>query len=182
MIIKKLCKFRDNIAVKYQRKFYTYKDIDRLSDIVCCFIQKVQIGNKLICIAFTNVDVNLIVTIFGVLKSGENMILLNKNSKSYKYKLDRLSPKIVIDTENDSMKNSIDYNSVINFVKNNRLTCGIKKNINLDNNFLTVFTSGSTGEPKIINCKYGTIDTYINFLETNYKLQLFQLKLDKILY
>jgi D-alanine--poly(phosphoribitol) ligase subunit 1 len=176
-VIKKLSKiskkFPRNIALRYSSEEFTYREfynmILNLSDMIS------QKNNSLIAIIASK-EVLSYVSIFGVLMSGNTYVPI-----SSKHPKNRII-KII----NKSKADSIICNSKeLNFYKKKfpKKYFYTEKDLSIKNNFLKknikshnklayiIFTSGSTGKPKGVCISRRSLDHYVKWINSNFKIK-----------
>lgn len=138
----------DNIAVVFEDKKLTYKELNEKSNSLAHYLRNSGISRNDIVGIMMNRSLEMIISIIAVLKSGGAYLLIDNNlpSDRVEYMLNNCNTKLLI----------LDYDYKVNFVnKINPSDMALTNSIdNLDivnspnDSFAIIYTSGSTGKPK----------------------------------
>lgn len=160
----------NNIAVVFEDKKLTYKELNEKSNSLAHYLRNSGISRNDIVGIMMNRSLEMIISIIAVLKSGGAYLLIDNNLPSDRvaYMLNNCNTKLLI----------LDYDYKVNFVnKINPSDMTLTNSMdNLDvvnspnDNFAIIYTSGSTGKPKgvllhhtgIINLAF-SFDKLMNF-------------------
>jgi len=161
----------NNIAVIFENQKLTYKELNEKSNNIANYLIKEGTKpNDIIAILLPR-SLDLIISIWGVLKAGAGYILIDHNlpNERINYMIKNADAKTVL-TYKD-FKN-IKYNTL--FVNNLELENTKNSNLKLsnENNLAVIYTSGSTGEPKGVLLKQLSL---INLIHSFIK----EMKIDK---
>lgn len=154
------------IALTYEDKIYTYKDIDRISDGIAYHLMNLGLCGKTIGIYMDKSD-EFIISILGVLKCNCVYVPLSKNNSMNRtvYMLEKTGIEHIICNNNDTSFSCINhyyYNDLLEEVDTyNANPCDISK----PGVAYIIFTSGSTGKPKGITIKQSSIINLVNSLD-----------------
>lgn len=155
------------IALRDHEKQYTYQELDLLSDKIAVYLQKTIKKDKPGPIAvLMNRSANLVVTLLGVLKSGNAYIPLDPSfpKDRLEYIIDHSEVEQIIST--DDLKQSIGISSaIINIESVLNQEIDLKQNVLQNplsaNTAYIIYTSGSTGNPKGVAISHKSL---LNFL------------------
>lgn len=141
---------RNKIAISCGEKNITYEELDCKSNTLCLKIQENDIHSEAIPIILDN-DINFIISILGVLKSGNHYIpILPEESKDrIKYIIEDSKAKLLI--SNQKYMSTIKIDDVIKIDINNytveKKTVKTVSNSSKDIAYI-IYTSRTTGKPK----------------------------------
>jgi amino acid adenylation domain-containing protein len=177
---ERLNQFKENIAVEYGGKVFTYGDIERQSDYIADWITARGIGRETFIGIYTADRVEIIVAIIGILKAGCVFVPLDTA-----YPLSRLEMMVettgiklilenttTIGEDNRLSRSQHLSRGGVEFVSFEELFSGPGREGNLEIDFVPYtpddriyiyFTSGSTGTPKAIVGKNKSLHHFINW-------------------
>jgi len=169
-------KYPDKIALVFEDKKYSYKDLDNLSDLLAVRLIKLGVKRHDRIIIWGENSPEVVISIYATLKAGATFIVLNSLIKppKFSYIVKDSEPKVII--VDDKLKDAVDialqdYDKFVSVIsignaadklyslnleelkasqieKDFQLLSNRKKSI-LDYDLATlIYTSGSTGEPK----------------------------------
>jgi len=161
----------NNISVVFENKSLTYKELNNKANILAKNLVNLNTKQNDIIGLLLPRSLDLIVSIWGVLKSGAGYILIDPSlpNERINYMLKKANAHMLITYNN--FKN-IKYNSILNIENIQNQGCN---NLNLklsnENNLAIIYTSGSTGDPKGVMLKQGGLINlllaYQTILNTN---------------
>lgn len=144
-------KYPDNIALEYDDKTITYKELDKLSNIIANYILDKNISDETIGI-ISNKNIECIATMIGIIKSGNSYVPINIT-----YPSDRIN-YIIEDLHSSTifigkdLINNYELN-ITNLVSIEDTLLGTdtkyrKVKIDQTHPLYVIYTSGTTGKPK----------------------------------
>ncbi|PKV49520.1 amino acid adenylation domain-containing protein [Aquimarina sp. MAR_2010_214] len=159
----------DNIAVVFEDKKLTYKDLNEQSNQLANYLKDTYkvVPNDLIGIKLDRSE-QLLITIFGVLKTGAAYVPIDIN-----YPQDRIdyiekdsNCKVVIDQQELNH-----YNKVKDQHVNKKLPRLTKPN------YLAyiIYTSGTTGKPKGVMVEHGNVTAMLNWAKREFEAENFNI-------
>ena len=161
----------DNIAVVFEDKKLTYKELNEKSNSLAHYLRNSGISRNDIVGIMMNRSLEMIISIIAVLKSGGAYLLIDNNlpSDRVEYMLNNCNTKLLI----------LDYDYKVNFVnKINPSDMTLTNSIdNLDivnspnDNFAIIYTSGSTGNPKGVMLRQIGVSNLILFYDKIVKIK-----------
>ena len=165
---EQVLKTPNNIALVFENKTLTYKQLNEKSNQLARFLRNNGITKGDIIGIMTSVSLETVISMLAVLKAGSAYVLIDNNlpNDRIEYILESSKAKALISkntfNKNLSFENIIDIEKV-NFNKN-------KENISNQNTsqdvFALIYTSGSTGLPKgVLLSHFGFINTIYNYIE-----------------
>ncbi len=158
----------NNIAVVFEDKSLTYKELNEKANALALYLRNNKIGRNDIVSIMVNRSLELLVAILAVLKSGACYIPIDPNypKDRTEYMLENSHCKLLLTSS--SLYASIDFDKkiVVDF-SDNYFTNNISNlpNINLpeDTSYI-IYTSGSTGKPKGVVLKQKSLTNLAYFL------------------
>lgn len=158
----------NNIAIVFQDKKLTYKELNERSNNLANYLKYQGIQNNDICAIIINRSIEMIISILGVLKTGAAYIPIDPHfpTDRIEYILNDSKVKNII-TEDSLIHNfnNISYN--ITNINDKRLSNFPKTNLYVNHFFddlcYLIYTSGSTGKPKGVMLKKGALSNLINY-------------------
>jgi len=156
----------ENIAVRYENKKVSYKNLNREINQLARLLQKeLSIRNNKIVTLYLNRSIEIIVAIFGVLKAGGAYLIIEVDTpkKRTDFILEDTDSKIIITSSDLERKISAENNQYVVLIDKKP-----HKHLNDSNLPITIdpessaniiFTSGTTGKPK------GVINSHLNIVE-----------------
>lgn len=146
----------NSIAIKFRDKSITYQELGKYSDNIAGNLN----SNKGCIGIHMSKSIELFITIFGILKSGNSYCIIDPKLPD-KRKIDMInSAKInFLITEDENSENLnvsiFKYKKLVKKTKD--IEPLVTANINHDDTFYINFTSGSTGRPKGVQVTHGNI-------------------------
>lgn len=156
----------NNIAVIFEDKKITYKQLnEKANSLANCLIAKNVQANDVVCICL-NRSIELIVSIFAVIKSGASYVLIDSDlpKERITYIINDCNAKYSI--INNLTTDLINIQKSINIDNFDFSKYDIKNisNKNYTDNLCIIYTSGSTGNPKgVILHKHGFANLVLAF-------------------
>lgn len=149
----------------------SYRDLRNMIINFAGHINNVTKQKQKKIIIFINSGINFVISFYSIIISGNIPILINNKTRSELSTLKGKYDYIIIDEENKK--------SIISYIDNEQSFINaelIKDDINVPNTFtkeeynkddimLYLFTSGSTGNPKLVEKSYDNIFVEINYLK-----------------
>lgn len=151
----------NNIAVIFKDEKLTYNELDKKSNQFAWFlINKYNIKPNSIISVCMNRNIDFIITILGILKTGSSYLPIHPDYpiERIDYIIKNSDSKLTIANTNVNIEHKIDFADInLNDFPDSKI------NIKIDSNSLAyvIYTSGSTGKPKGVLLKHSNL---INFL------------------
>jgi amino acid adenylation domain-containing protein len=146
-----------NLALQDNERTYTYGELWDMSSAVAVYLQQQQIGKEDIVALYGERNALLPVILLGILKAGACFCILSKDLPAARtdYYLSVLHPKMVLDIQ--AIRCS-DYDH------------SLWKPVTVapDNAAYCVFTSGSTGVPKLVVGCHGSLVNYVYWIKKEF--------------
>lgn len=164
---------KNKIALICGNNKITYEELNNKANNLCCNIQKEGIYGENIPIILDN-EINFIISILGVLKSGNHYIpiLPEESIDRVKYIIKDSKSKILI--TNTKYINTIKVNDIeiinIDDVKDKNVEINQIKILPSDISYI-IYTSGTTGKPKGVMMKNENIISLINSMNMDIDLK-----------
>lgn len=159
---KQVKSFPDKKAVIFKDKYITYKELDEKSNSIANYLLSKNITKSDVIGIMFKRSLDIITSIWGVLKTGASYILIDHNlpTDRINYMLNSSNAKLVITNL------YINYESVDLKDIDNLNTILPKVDSSNDDRFCIIYTSGSTGTPKGVELKrLGIINLVNSFRE-----------------
>lgn len=156
MISDCVSKYPNKTAVKYKDKIISYKEFGKLTDNIATNIITLTKSRKSKVALYLSRSENLILTITGVLKSGNCYIPLDTDypTERIQYVIDTAKPDLII-TDSD-FENGIDIGKLLEYRKD-----FTQPQIEPEDTAYIIFTSGSTGKPKGVEIAHKSLSNLI---------------------
>ncbi len=170
----------DNIAVVYEDKKLTYKELNEKSNSLARILREKGVKADTIVGIMVDRSLEMMISIMGILKAGGAYLPIDPEypEDRIKYMLEDSETKILLTQKN--LLGSINYDGEVIDLENSKLY--EKENSNLDNlsksNNLAyvIYTSGTTGKPKGVLIEHRNVISLINALfesiYKNYKVKI----------
>ena len=170
---KQVSKSPNKTAVIFENTKYTYKQLNQKANQLANYLINKKIKPNDVVGVLLPRSFDLIVSIWGILKSGASYMLIDSSlpNERINYMLNQSNASLLI-TKKDFKK--VDFKNTLNFDDvdlDNEIDKNIKIKISKEDNLAVIFTSGSTGEPKGVLLKQqglmNLLHTYQKLLNTN---------------
>lgn len=170
----KVKKFPDKIALVYDDKKFTYKEVDNLSNKIANYLLEKGISKGDIVSILSPRSEYMVIATLGVIKTGAAYQPLDSSYPESRlmFMIKDSGAKLVITEKN--LQNIIpDYDGKIFYLddigslKNSNQ---VKVEISEDSLLNLLYTSGSTGTPKGVMINHGNICAYTSFYNEKYEL------------
>lgn len=155
----------DNYAVIGNKKKLTYQDLDIESNkLARVLIDKGYGAGKVIGVLF-NIDVELIVSMIAIIKTGASFLPISKEfpEKRVKYLLKESKCDLVLTNITDFKNDSIEIIKVEGESLNGNSDF-IDSKIQPSDPIYTIFTSGTSGQPKGVSIRHESLVNYLLWL------------------
>ena len=170
----------DNIAVVFEDRRLTYKELNAVANKVSHYLQKIGVGPNVLVGVYMERSLALAVAIWGVLKAGGAYIPLDPSYPNDRlvYMLEDAAVKIVLTQENLKPLSGLHENHVIS-LDDEQLPFGCESIENpvveatSDHLAYVIYTSGSTGRPKGVMISHKSV---INLVRWNQDMGIFSEK------
>ena len=163
----------NNIAVQFANKKITYKELDEKSNTLAKELLDNNVKNNDIIGIYMNKSIELIVSIWAVLKTGACYMpmFINYPKDRLEYMIQNSDCKIVITKSNLTKNISFNCNT-INVDNFETISCVSSiHNIDIlpDNLAYIIYTSGSTGRPKGVKITHKCLNNYVHSFNKLFK-------------
>ncbi|MCF2220323.1 amino acid adenylation domain-containing protein [Chryseobacterium sp. PS-8] len=171
LFLEQVRKTPENVAVAYKDKKLTYQELDKRSNQVAHYLlEKFGDTNRVFGVQIDR-SVELIITIFGILKAGGIYLPLSKNHPTDRilYTLDN-SNACAIFTDTGKPE---DFENRYDCLYVNELSAYSSTGINLakpEKVAYIIYTSGSTGKPKGVLIKHTSMVNRLHWMQNEYQL------------
>lgn len=143
----------DNIALVFEDKQMTYRELNEKANSVAGYLQQLRIKNVILNIKNS---METVIYIYGILKSGAIYIPIDESIPKQRVEF------IIKDSKADAIISSTYYDDIYNI---NRNTMNVDKSYNLDiiknKQAYTIYTSGTTGNSKGVRINQSALVNYI---------------------
>lgn len=169
--------YPDKIAVISDTNQLTYSQLDKNANKLSHYLHESGINSEDFVVVYLNRSVELILSIFGILKAGGIYVPFTKDVPKNRLitMLTELKPKVII--TNETLKNNIsNLDSKILLVEDLYTTISpypeIKINIvqNSKNLAYAIYTSGSTGNPKAVLIEHHSVINRIEWMQKQFPI------------
>jgi len=140
----------DNIAIIFEKKKVTYKELNERANLIANQLISLGITNQDTIAILLNRSIDLIASIYGVIKSGASYVLIDTAlpEKRINYIIKNSNSKYCI-LNNKSIKEGLETKNIIDLDKYDfSIYTNTNPKVKQENNLCIIYTSGSTGEPK----------------------------------
>ncbi len=161
----------DNTAVVFENEQLTYRELNERANSLAYYLRNNGIKRNDIVGIMVNRSLEMIVSIFAVLKSGACYIPIDPEypQDRIEYMLDNSSAKLLLTFE--KLKNKVNFDNKIFVELKNELYDSHKnnlENINEPNDLsYIIYTSGSTGKPKGVMLTHKSLSNLTNYCNKN---------------
>ncbi|MGB7604143.1 MAG: amino acid adenylation domain-containing protein, partial [Lutisporaceae bacterium] len=172
----------DNIAVVYEDKQLTYRELNEKSNQLARVLIDKGVGPDNIVGIMIEKSLEMIVGIMGILKAGGAYLPIDPEypQDRIEYMLEDSGAAILLTQL--VFKDRVYINLEMIFLDDKNVYQGFKNNLkninNVENLIYAIYTSGSTGKPKGVLIQHKTINNLINFeyqkTNTNFKTKVLQ--------
>lgn len=156
----------DRIALIFEDKKFTYKQLDEMSNSLAHFLRENGVKRNDIVPIIAKRSWHVIVAMLGIMKAGGAYMPISPDFplERIEYMLKASDSKIMLSYRTDSDKLKIDNVKVIDIGTINywHMTETIKKINNSEDICYVIFTSGSTGKPKGVMVSHRNVVNYCN--------------------
>lgn len=169
----------DAVAVIFEDRSLTYKEVDEKSTSVAVYLQHQGVGPEHPVAICAERSFDMIIGILGILKAGGAYVPLDPSfpQERLEYMLKDSQASIVLTQSNVHQRISGLTGSHIKAI-NIDLACrngytdlqssGLKRKVKPEHLAYIIYTSGSTGQPKGVMVEHRSIMNTLNFLESHY--------------
>ncbi len=161
----------ENIAIQINDKCLTYHELDEKSNQVANFISEKYPEKGNVFGVQMERSLGLMITIFGILKSGNVYLPLSASHPidRIKYALENSEAKALF-TKPENFENFNDKIDCLNPVEAKKCS-NVFENCALPNDIAyIIYTSGSTGRPKGVLIKHTSLVNRLNWMQNQYQL------------
>ncbi|MEW7293174.1 amino acid adenylation domain-containing protein, partial [Aquimarina sp. 2304DJ70-9] len=161
----------DNIAIQINDKYLTYKELDEKSNQVANFISEKYVEKGNVFGVQMERSLGLMITIFGVLKSGNIYLPLSESHPidRIQYALENSQAKALF-TKPEHFENFNDKIDCLNPVEAKKCSNVYENRALPDDIAYIIYTSGSTGRPKGVLIKHTSLVNRLNWMQNQYQL------------
>jgi len=178
----------EKTALVYKEKCITYSELDRKAEKLARYIRTKGIKANDVIGIITENSIELIVGIFGILKSGAaylpidpsypedriSYMLDNSNAAMLLSKKDTIKKLSVAALQRNQNKSIKGFNREIIMLDSEYGTPGIEGNLNCEGKpndlAYVIYTSGSTGEPKGVMVEHRSVINFCEWYKNYYKI------------
>ncbi|MCL1936228.1 MAG: amino acid adenylation domain-containing protein [Defluviitaleaceae bacterium] len=164
------------IAVVYDNKKLSYEQLNESSNKIAHILRKKGIGKSDLVGILSNKSLEMIVGIFGILKSGAAYIPIDSKypKKRIKYILDDCNLKLLFVFDDNFNKNLGLKVKILNLM-NKELYDSVPKNNPIKVNSpedlaYIIYTSGTTGKPKGVMVEHRNVVSLNNYFKNDYEI------------
>ncbi|MBO4815916.1 MAG: amino acid adenylation domain-containing protein [Clostridia bacterium] len=173
MFEEQVQKTPDNIAVIFEGKSLTYKELNEKANSLAIYLREVyKIDRNDIVGIMVNRSLEMIISILAVLKAGGSYIPIDPEfpQDRIEYMLKNSSSKLLLTKED--LKENIEFNNILCVNLSNKEIFNNKTdNLNIENDgedlSYIIYTSGSTGIPKGVALKHKALTNLTYYLNNN---------------
>ena len=145
-------RYRDKIAVVFERKKITYYELNQKANIIANKLRALNIGANDLVVLISDRSVEMIAAIYGIIKSGGAYVPIDPTfpEKRIQYIINDCEPKAIVKCSSEEIEINVDcpfieLSSIDTWVG----VCDDPICINKMNDLIyCIYTSGTTGEPK----------------------------------
>lgn len=159
LIAKQVSAHPENVALQDDAGVYNYKELWELSSSVAVMLQSKGLGRNDVVAVYGERNTLLPVMLLGVLKAGACFCILSSATPAARndYYLSVLRPKLVLDMRKE-------------LIDGFDPSLWIPVNVTADTLAYCVFTSGSTGIPKLVEACHGSLVNYVHWIQEEFKI------------
>lgn len=172
-------KYQENIALIYQEKKYTYRELNNMANIIASEIEKLGIKNSKIAILCKK-SAWMVAGLIGIMKSGNCYIPIDAEYPEERIKYIMQDSNCALLVTSEECKKIYNFENAIIFENlDPSLTLNYKNKATPEKLAYMIYTSGTTGKPKGVKIKHKNIintliwrKDYYKFDETHVVLQI----------
>ena len=139
LFVEQLEKTPDNIALVFEDKQITYRDLNEKINCVAEYLQEIGVKNVILNIQNC---LETVIYIYGILKAGGSYTPIDENIPKQRVEF------IIKDSKADAIISNTYYNGIYNINRNKIFTSGNNSLTKIENRHAyTIYTSGTTGNP-----------------------------------
>ncbi|MCY7808516.1 amino acid adenylation domain-containing protein [Bacillus spizizenii] len=169
----------DAVAVIFEDRSLTYKEVDEKSTSLAIYLQHQGVGPEHPVGICTERSFDMIIGILGILKAGGAYVPLDPSfpQERLEYMLKDSQASIVLTQPNvhhtisgliDSHVKAINIELACRNGYTDQQSSGLKREVKPEHLAYIIYTSGSTGQPKGVMVEHRSIMNTLNFLESHY--------------
>lgn len=164
--------YPNKIAIRYNDHSLTYKQLDTYANALACYIM----SSRTPLILYGHMSPYMIVGMLASLKAGCGYIPLDISMPSARLQhiINKVEPNFVLNTTSDEIELTNGEIITIDDLQQMSVTTREFNNIQEVDIAYTIFTSGTTGEPKGVQISYGSLNEFVKWISDINQLGLYQ--------
>ncbi|MBB6112602.1 amino acid adenylation domain-containing protein [Mucilaginibacter lappiensis] len=161
LIAKQVYAHPENVVLEDDTDIYNYKELWEMSSSVAVMLQSKGVGKEDVVAVYGERNALLPVVLLGILKAGACFCILSKTTPGTRndYYLSVLNAKLVLDISKDFI-NGFDH------------SLWVPVAVIADTAAYCVFTSGSTGIPKLVEACHGSLVNYVHWIQEAFNVSV----------
>lgn len=151
--------YPNKIAIRYNDHSLTYKQLDTYANALACYIM----SSRTPLILYGHMSPYMIVGMLASLKAGCGYIPLDISMPTARLQhiINKVEPNFVLNTTSDEIELTNGEIITIDDLQQMSVTTREFNNIQEVDIAYTIFTSGTTGEPKGVQISYGSLNEFV---------------------
>ena len=158
-------KYPNNVAVVFEEKQLTYKELNEKSNSLACYLHGLDIPQSSIIPVVMNRSIDLIISIFAIIKAGFTYLPIAPDTPSERisYILENSNAKIAIINSNQNvlLGDNIQALDIESFDFSKYCINNLNLDIQPQDLLYIIYTSGSTGNPKGVKICHNNLVNFV---------------------